>query len=331
MVTDFKKKQKKELEQKKSRKKPETKVRGNPKVVFWFLLTTIILSGIFWFKSNFSSFWQQLMEPARYEFVNPEVVDKKLLQLTRKLKTQDDVVSGIGELTRELSGTYGVYVYELEKDESYGVNDDLVFTAASVNKVPIMVALLQEIEKGRLTFEDQYGLQKKDIQDYGTGSMRYDRLGTVYTYNDLLELSGKKSDNTAAYVLSKIVGERKLGNLMASLEMKNTSIEDNITTPEEMGWLFVELYKGRLLKNEFREKFYGYLTNTDFEDRIPMGAPDIIAVMHKIGSEIGVINDCGIVFETNPYVLCILSKNVKEAEALEVLPKISRLVWEYEK
>lgn len=331
MPADFQSKQKKQPEQKGVRKRLESKTRGNPKLVFWFLAVTIILSGIFWLKSNISALWEQLMQPARYEFINPEVVDEKMLKLVKKLKKQEDVVDGVKELTRELTGIYGVYVYELEDDEEYGVNEDEVFMAASVNKVLIMAAVLQEIEKGNLTFEDQYRLQRKDIEDYGTGTMRYDRLGTLYTYEDLLELTGKKSDNTAAFVLSKIVGNKKIDSLFESLKMENTSIKDNTTTPKEIGRLFVEVYKGELLSSKMRDEFYGYLANTDFEDRIPMGVPDAMLVAHKIGSELNVINDCGIVFEKDPYVLCILSKNVNEAEALEVLPKISRLVWEYEK
>jgi len=337
MVRDFQSKQKRKVKKKTSERKSTQKSRGNPKLVLGLLVGTVVLSGVFWAKSNIAQVWERLIEPARYEFVNPEVVDEKLLKLIKGVKTQGDVVEAIKELTDRLVGTYGVYVYRLDSDSSgdseqeYGVNQDEVFIAASVNKAPIMVAVLQEIEEGNLTFKDQYRLQSRDLQDYGTGSMRYDRLGTIYTYEELLELSGKKSDNTAAFVLSKIVGKEKLDELLADLGMENTSIEENTTTPAEMGKLFVEVYKDKLLSDNFKERFYGYLTNTDFEDRIPMGVPDIIAVTHKIGNEIGVINDCGIVFEKDPYVLCILSQNVNEAEALEVLPKISRLVWEFEK
>jgi len=340
--TNFKTKQEKQRRAEKSSKRAQ-KARGNPRLVLGLLVGTIVASGIFWAKTNIVEFWQRLMEPARYEFVNPEVVDEKLLKLIKGVKTQGDVVEAIEELTDGLVGTYGVYVYRLgnvkcqssnvkcDTEKEYGLNQDEVFIAASVNKVPIMAATLQEIEEGNLTFDDQYRLQGRDLQDYGTGTMRYDPLGTIYTYEELLELSGKKSDNTAAFVLSKIVGKEKLDEFLFELEMENTSIEENTTTPKETGRLFVEVYEDRLLLGKFKEKFYGYLTNTDFEDRIPMGVPDIIAVTHKIGNEIGVINDCGIVFEKEPYVLCILSQNINEAEALEVLPKISRLVWEFEK
>lgn len=353
MVSNFQSKQKRQMKKEASEKRPTQKVKGNPRLVLGLLLVTMFLSGIFWLKSNIGDLWDRLMQPARYEFVNPEVVDEKLLKLIKGVKTQGDVVEAIEELTGELVGTYGVYVYKLDKDKryetgdrrrdrgyeiedkgeerEYGVNQEEVFTAASVNKVPIMAAILQEIEEGNLTFEDQYRLQGRDVQDYGTGTMRYDRAGTLYTYDDLLELSGKKSDNTAAFVLQRIVGKEKLDILLADLEMENTSIEENTATPAEMARLFVEAYKGELFSDKFQERLYRYLTNTDFEDRIPMGVPDMTLVAHKIGTEMNVINDCGIIFEKNPYVLCILSKNVNEAEALEVLPKISRLVWEYEK
>ena len=51
--------------------------------------------------------------------------------------------------------------------------------------------------------------------------------------------------------------------------------------------------------------------------------------MHKFGSEEGIVNDCGIVYGDDPYVICLLSDSVNDGEAQEILPKISRVVWEW--
>jgi beta-lactamase class A len=73
-----------------------------------------------------------------------------------------------------------------------------------------------------------------------------------------------------------------------------------------------------------------FLTKTGFEDRIPAGIPKEVRVAHKIGTEIGVFSDAGIVFSQKPFVLVIMSREAKESEAKEVLPKIAKAVWEWE-
>ena len=100
-------------------------------------------------------------------------------------------------------------------------------------------------------------------------------------------------------------------------------------TPEEAGKLWVELYQNKLISDGSKEKLFNSLTNTVSEDRIPAGVPEGVRVIHKFGSEAGVVNDCGIVEAKNPYVICMLSTDVNDGEAQELLVKISRVVWEW--
>lgn len=295
------------------------------------LVTTVSLSAILWQKEKLNHWWQDLWGPAEYEVINPEIIDTQLIKLTENLHRPSDVIASVKELTASLQGTYGVYIRPLKTDEGYGLNQAEIFTAASVNKLLIMAKALQEVEKGTISLEDTYRLQAKDIQDYGTGSMRYDSLGTVYTYDQLLRLSGKQSDNTAAWVLSLILGQKEVEQFIDDFGMAESSLADNLTTPQEMGEFLAQIYEGEILGSPYQEKFYSYLTKTDFEERIPAGLPSYVTVAHKIGNEIQIVNDCGLVFaEQNPYVICLLSKGVSEAEALKVLPQISHLVWTFE-
>lgn len=305
--------------------------RTSRRLVGFLLAATVGASLFLWQKERVSLWWQTVWGPAEYEIINPEIVDSELIRLTENLHRPSDVVSSIKQLTAPLQGTYGVYAEPLRSGEPYGLNQDQVFTAASVNKVLIMAKILQKIDAGEVSFADTYRLQAKDVQDYGTGSMRYAALGTSYTVDELLTLSGKQSDNTAAWVLSLMLGQDEVQQLAETLGMEQTLIEDNTTTPAEMGSFFARIYKETIIPAGLREKFYGYLTHTDFEDRISAGVPGWVTVAHKIGNEIQTVNDCGIVFNKKyPYVLCIFSKEAQEDEALKVIPKISHLVWSYE-
>jgi len=319
-----------ELNKKKNPQKEEAK-KTNRGLIIGLFIGTISLSLFLWQKQELGKWWDNLWQPATYEIINPEIGDEQLIRISQNLFSPDDVIDGIRELVGTYNGVYGLYVEPLEERTAYGINQDEEFTGASVNKVLIMAQVLREIEEGRLDFKDEYRLQKKDIQDYGTGSMRYDQLGKVYTIDKLLDLTGKVSDNTAAGVLNLMVGKSKVQDFINELGMEITSMEENTTTPAEMGQFFSKVYHGEILSESSREKLYQYLTRTEFEERIPVGVSSLVSVAHKIGTEAQVINDCGIIFDKkHPYVLCIFSKEIKESQALEVLPKISALVWAYE-
>lgn len=293
------------------------------KATLIILLITLILVVFFWLKTQQNYMWENIFKPYTIEIISSK---RKTYSKTAKEKT-----SLIKEFLKEKKGTYGIYVYNLNDDQKYGVNEIKIFPAASINKVPIMLAFLSQLEKKLYFLDDEYSLKSYDVQDYGTGSMHYQELGTIYTYDELLELSGRQSDNTAAYVIGNILGAGNIDKFMEVLGLRNTSIDNNETTPQDAGKLFVLAYKGEILKREkYKNKFFSYLTDTEFENRIPAGIPEKTKVAHKIGNLEGVVNDCGIVFAENPYVLCILSKNAPEEEGSLVLRELSSMIWEFE-
>ena len=303
-------------------KKAEKKKRR--RITLAILFITILISTLLWLKNKSSEWWIEFQSPFIYHI--SKFSDKKAKQ---KFKNKEQVLSAINSLVLNLRGTYGIYFFDLTNEQFFGINENEIFTSASVNKVPIMVSFYQQVEKGILKEDGRYVLKTPDVQDYGTGTLQYQKPGTKYTYSELVELSGRLSDNTAALVLQNLVGANKIQASLDKLGMKGTSIKDNTTTPKEMTDYFAALYKGSLLKEEYKEKIFAALTNTEFEDRIPKGVPEDVRVVHKIGNEIQVYNDCGIIFADNPYVLCILSKEVAEAEALDVIPKISQILWQF--
>ena len=66
-------------------------------------------------------------------------------------------------------------------------------------------------------------LKPDEIQDYGTGSIRYDAPGTSYTIQDLLTRLIKQSDNTAAVVLTDLLGQDKIQQRIDGWGLSRTS------------------------------------------------------------------------------------------------------------
>jgi beta-lactamase class A len=257
-----------------------------------------------------------------------ELTDGKLA--TRK--TQKDLESTerkIEEIVKDLQGTYGVYVYNLTSRHSYGFNQEKVFPAASLIKLPLIIALYQEAEAGIIDLESEYVLRVED-KETGAGVIQYKPIGTRYTYRELTQLMGRYSDNTAFNVVRQLLGDERIQATIDGLEMTKTSLEENKTSPADIGLFFRKFYAQSLLTRNHRDEIIDYLTKTAYEDRIPAGVPEDVKVAHKIGNETNSFSDAGIVFGKEPFILVIISKDALEKEALEALPEITKIVWEFE-
>jgi len=58
-------------------------------------------------------------------------------------------------LTKDLRGSYGVYVYRMDDRKEYGLNQDKIFPAASLMKLPVMITLYQKVETGKVDLENK--------------------------------------------------------------------------------------------------------------------------------------------------------------------------------
>jgi len=249
-----------------------------------------------------------------------------------KPKDQSALLAEIKKITTPVGGSWSVYIYDLNTNQGFGINETAVFRAASVNKVPILAVLYHLAGKGEIDLDQQVTLQAKDIQDYGTGSIRYDPPGTTYSLKTLARLMMEKSDNTAAHLLGRqIIGFDKIQELVESWGLTQTNMEDNKTSLVDLLKLFHKMYRGEIANQALTSEMIGFMDDSDFEDRIPALLPKDVKVYHKIGDEIGNIHDVGIVESANhPYFIGILTNDVTdEATAKKTIAQISKLVFDY--
>jgi len=249
--------------------------------------------------------------------------------VTKDEISTDQIVGDIDELTRNLSGVYGMYVVELLDDQTYGLMQDDTFQAASLIKLPVMTALLHEAERGSINLDAKYVLRDED-KIGGSGSLQYKDAGYEITYREMLELMGQQSDNTAFNIVRNRLGVKKINSELERIGMIHTSVEENTTTPRDVGIFFQKLWRGKLTDSEGKNMLFDNLTDTAYEEWITPGIPDDIQVVHKFGREVHVVNDAGIIRSKNPFVLVVMSKGVVEKEADEIIPEIARSVYGFE-
>lgn len=272
--------------------------------VLFALLVTVLTSGVLALSArNFKLPKLQRLEMPKFTNINPfkeqiitvgnsgSNVSQEKIENTKKL---------FKEATNNYSGIYSFYIYDLNGDYYYGFGHQEKMQAASLIKLPVIYALYKEFEEGKLDLSK---------------------------HKNLIEVMGKRSDNTAFNNAVELLGKEKINKTIIDLGMVKTSYENNTTTPEEIGIFFKKLYKNEILNKSDSSEFQGYMTDTIFEKWLRVGIPENINLIHKYGREVNVVNDAGIVMTKNPFVIVIMTDGVVEKEADELFPKLTELLY----
>lgn len=244
-------------------------------------------------------------------------------------KKTNDLKDAVIRLIRNKELKFSLYYKDLKTNDEFGIDEHKVLTGASLNKLVIVSYLYSLASKNKIELDEKIVLQEEDIQDYGTGSLRYEEPGQTFSLRTLAELSLRKSDNSAAHILSVKLGAQDIQKYANALGLSATSMDDNKTTAADMGEILSLLYKGKIVPSPLKEELLDYLTNTDFEDRLPKNLPKNVNVFHKSGDALNLVHDVGIVDDgKKPFVLTVMTHDVSdENEAKESIAEIARLIY----
>ena len=134
----------------------------------------------------------------------------------RSADWQSDLRQRIERIDSSSPGKLGVYVKRLDNGQTVGHNADQLFYLSSSVKVPIAIAVLQQVDAGKLSLSAKAVLLETDKID-GSGEVMWNKPGSSYTIDSLLTRMLGVSDNTAANMLIRTVGEETLNKSAASV------------------------------------------------------------------------------------------------------------------
>ncbi|MBI4067039.1 serine hydrolase [Candidatus Gottesmanbacteria bacterium] len=257
-----------------------------------------------------------------------------VLNIGNKEAKKDKLIADLQKIISSSGGTFSIYIYDINAKEGFGINERMVIRGASLNKIPILASLYTMVNQGKIDLEKQIVIQKEDMQDYGTGSIRYDKPGTLYSLKTLARLMMEKSDNTASHLLGKvIIGEDKVQEMINKWNLTQTDMAENKTSAYDLEIIMTKIYNGEITNQALSAEMLDFMYQTDFEDRITLGVPKEIKVYHKTGDEVGKIHDVAIVdLPGRPYYLAVLTTDMAdEKKTKEAIAKISELVYAYMK
>jgi beta-lactamase class A len=113
------------------------------------------------------------------------------------------------QIEKNLNGSLGVYVKHLGDGRTLDYKADHNWYLASTVKIPLAIAILQKVEAGNLSLDDELILQESDFVD-GNGDILWQSPGTRYTITTLMEKMIQDSDNCATDMLFRLIGEEEL-------------------------------------------------------------------------------------------------------------------------
>ena len=251
-------------------------------------------------------------------------------------------------------GTVGLYVKDLTTGETLSIRGSEQFPSASVIKVPILVELFAQVERGPLALAHPLIMLASD-QRPGSGVLQFLSTPHTLTVGDAAMLMTILSDNSATNLIIDKVGIRNVNARMDSLGLTHTRLHAKVflgssttidtaatrqwglgvTTPEEMGTLFEKMYRGTAVSASASKQMLDMLRrNFDYEE-IPRLMPPGVAVAHKTGKLDASRSDCGIVYnQGRDYVLCVFTKDNQDrswrvdTEARVTIGELARIVHE---
>jgi beta-lactamase class A len=120
----------------------------------------------------------------------------------------DALLRAVERIDRESPGTLGVYVKRLKGGDAFSYGADRFWYLGSTVKVPIAIATLQDVDAGRIKLSDTRKLEPTDRIE--AGPLVWRPIGTPMSIEYLLNHMTVDSDNTAANMLVRTVGEERL-------------------------------------------------------------------------------------------------------------------------
>ena len=243
-------------------------------------------------------------------------------------RTDKKLQSALSSMISGYQGDIGIYVKNLRTGKVAMINADTIFPTASIVKVPIMLGVVDRMNKGELAYDSL--LTYKDSLLYeGSDILGSFKSGEKIALKKVLMLMLTTSDNTASLWLQSIAGTgTRINNILDSLGFKDTRVNSRTpgreanrgqfgwgqTTPREMGTLFEKIYRYEIFSKTASERMLRLLGRNFWdEDEGISVIPPTVEVFSKNGCVNASRSEAMIVkVPGNPFVFCIFTKNNKD-------------------
>lgn len=236
-----------------------------------------------------------------------------------------------------IPGKLAVYCKNLVTGEILDYNGDIPMMAASVIKIPVLIETFRQIQAGMLKKDQLYVLEEGDKLP-SCGCLNRMHAGLNLTIQDLYNLMIILSDNTAANILIRLLGGTeeingslakmgyqtcRVNRFLFDSEASDKGIE-NYVSGREIGDMLEKMYRGKMIDRKSSEEMLEIMKSQRLKNKIPFYFQGCVPIAHKTGEDDGITHDVGIIFGSQPFILCCMSN---ETDCTRFNRFIQKLAW----
>jgi beta-lactamase class A len=290
------------------------------------------------------------MRPTIQKILLCALLASHCLSATAQNKTALKLQQQINGLIKDFKGSIGIYIKNLQTQKTVAINADTVFPTASIVKVPIMIGIVDKINKGELGYHQE--LTYKDSLLYAgediLGSFKSDEKIEL---SKVLMLMMTTSDNTASLWLQSLAGTgTRINEILDSLQVDSTRVNSRTqgreanrkqygwgqTTPREMAKIFELIQNEKLISKAASQKMKRLLSRQYWDEEAISSIPPNASILCKNGAVDASRSEVLLITSKNStYILSIFTKNIADTswkrsnEAWELTRKIASLVYNH--
>ena len=265
-------------------------------------------------------------------------------------RTDKKLEKSIESLVKGFNGEVGIYIKNLRTNKTASYHADTIFPTASMIKIPILIGVMDKIQKGELGLLQEL-VYTDSLLYAGVDILGSYKNGEKTTISRVLMLMLTMSDNTASLWLQSLAGTgTRINAILDSLGFQNTRVNSRTpgresnrsefgwgqTTPREMAGLMELVYKRSLFADTLSEKMLRLLGRNYWDEVAISQIPPYVFVASKNGAVNQSRSETLLVIAPHgPYIFSIITKNLKDQrwnsdnEAWVLIRKLSRLLWNH--
>ncbi len=305
-------------------------------IIFLLIIMFSLAGNIFLFlkmnssENSISGEYFRFIKPLEKQPIDSNVQNSNLIIQYNDLKeTLEQEIKRYDPTTEDV----GIFLQDIQTGAWLGINEKEGFSPASLLKIPIMMVILKKVDREEISLKDDIVLTKEDI-DPRWGELYKNGVGTKVSVLQLMEYMVDSSDNTAKNALKRQLSINEIDSVFVHVGIPNPYFLSNNQTVSPRNYIrfFKTLYYSTFLSPHLSELALDLTTDSKEEDLISKDIPPEVQIAHKFGifEETGNLHDCGIIYhQKNPYFLCIMTKNLDITKSRELIPKLSKDIFDF--
>lgn len=257
---------------------------------------------------------------AKNEWISGKYVDKNGVYDSTKKATMTNLEKQLRSAIKGYSGTWSVYVKNLDTNESICINNQRIY-AASLIKLYAMGAAYDRIKQGKISESSVSSTINSMITVSSNDAFNtiVRKVGTSYI-NSWCKTNGYTGTNQG-HGLSPSSNNYGLSNGSGS----------NVTTVKDCGKFLESVYRGTCVSKSASAKMLKHLKGQQRRSKIPAGVPSGVTVANKTGETDDTTHDAAIVYSKGAdYIICVMANVPGSAwSASGNITKLSRIAYNY--